>query len=94
MQMCPSFECMSVDPAFLLDAFPLDGETRFLFILFGENFDFFKNTWSRHLFLFYFFLRKNKIIKKTLSETPYLEKTVYGKSKLGPGVRLLIGKVR
>ena len=31
-------------------------------------------TWSRHLFLFYFFKRENKIKKKTLSMTPYLEK--------------------
>ena len=32
--MCPYFECMSIDLAFLLDAFPLDDETHFLFILF------------------------------------------------------------
>ena len=41
-----------------------------------------------------FFLRKNKIRKKTASVTPYLEKTVCEKLKSGPGVRLLIGKVR
>ena len=35
-------------------------------------------TWSRHLFLFYFKMA-NKIRKKTLSATPYLEKVIYEK---------------
>ena len=30
-------------------------------------------TWSRHLFLFYFFLRENKIKNKTLNVTLYFE---------------------
>ena len=41
-----------------------------------------------------FFLRENKIRKKTVSVTPYLEKTIYEKPKLGSGVRLLIRKIR
>ena len=44
--------------------------------------------------IFVLFLRENKIRKKTLSVTPYLEKTVCGKPKSSPGVELLIGKVR
>ena len=43
--------------------------------------------------IFVLFLRKNKIRKKTLSVTPYLEKKICGKPKSGPRVRLLIGKV-
>ena len=66
------------------------GETRFFFVWW--KIWFLEKTWSRHLFLFYF-LRKKKIRKKTLSVTPYLEKTVCEKSKLGSGIRLLIGKV-
>ena len=44
--------------------------------------------------IFVLYLKKNKIRKKTLSVTPYLEKTVYEKPKSGTGVRLLIRKVR
>ena len=44
--------------------------------------------------ILFFFLRENKIRKKTLSVTPYLEKTVCGKPKSSPGVGLLIEKVR
>ena len=44
--------------------------------------------------IFVLFLRENKIRKKTLNVTPNLEKTVCGKPKLDPGVRLPIGKVR
>ena len=44
--------------------------------------------------IFVLFLRENKIRKKTLSVTPYLEKKVYGKPKSGSRVRLLIRKVR
>ena len=40
--------------------------------------------------IFVLFLRENKIRKKTLSVTPYLEKTVCEKPKSGSGVRLLI----
>ena len=41
-------------------------------------------------FIFVLFLRDNKIKKKTISVTPYLEKTVYGKPKssLGSGYLL------
>ena len=49
-------------------------------------------TLSHHLFLF-FFLKVNKIRKKTLSVTPYLEKVVCEKLDW-VRVRLLIGKVR
>ena len=59
--------------------------------LFGENIYFLEKTWSRHLFLFYFF-RKNKIRKKTLSMTPYLKKTVCEKPKLGWGLGYLLGR--
>ena len=45
------------------------------------------------LLIFVLFLRENKIRKKTLKVTPYLEKTICGKSKLSLKVRLLIGKV-
>ena len=44
--------------------------------------------------IFVLFLRENKIRKKTLSVTLYLEKTICGKPKSRPGVELLIGKVR
>ena len=67
------------------------GETRFSFIWW--KIWFLEKTWNHHLFLFYF-LRENKIRKKTLSVTPYLEKMVCEKPKLGLGIRLLIGKVQ
>ena len=69
---------------------------RLVFCLFGENKYFLEKTWNHHLFLFYFiiFLRENKIRKKTLSVTSYLEKTVCEKPKLGSGIRLHIRKVR
>ena len=44
--------------------------------------------------IFVLFLRENKIRKKILSMTSYLEKTVCGKPKSSLGVRLPIGKVR
>ena len=62
------------------------------FYLFGENFIFRKRLGVATYFCF-IFLRENKIRKKTLSVTPYLEKTVCEKPKSGFGVRLLIGKV-
>ena len=65
---------------------------RLTFNLFSENMIFRKDLESPLIFVL--FLRENKIRKKTLSVTPYLEKMVYGKPKLGSGVRLLIGKVR
>ena len=43
--------------------------------------------------IFVLFLGENKIRKKTLSVTPYLEKTICGKPKSDPGVRLLTGNV-
>ena len=54
---------------------------------------FFKNDLESSL-IYLFFKKVNKIRKKTLSVTPYLEKVVYEKSDWGSGVRLLIGKVR
>ena len=44
--------------------------------------------------IFVLFLRENKIRKKTLSVTPYLEKTICGNPKSGLRVRLLVEKVR
>ena len=44
--------------------------------------------------IFVLFLREDKIRKKTLSVTPYLEKMVCEKPNLGLGVKLLIGKVQ
>ena len=70
-----------------LRVFPLDGETRFLF---GENLIFKKRLGVATYFCF-IFLRENKIRKKTLSVTPYLETTVYEKPKSGPRVSLPIG---
>ena len=78
-------------PHISLEAFPLKGETCF-FIYLVKNMIFRRDLES--LLIFVLFLRKNKIRKKTLSVTPYLEKTVYGKPKSGPGVKLPIGKVR
>ena len=52
-----------------------------------------KDLESPLIFVFIFF-RENKIRKKTLSVTPYLEKTICEKPNLGSGVRLLIRKVR
>ena len=71
--------------------FPLNDNTRFY--LFGEKYDLLEKSWSRHLLLL-LFLREYRIRKKTLSMTPYLEKTVYGKPKSSSGVRLPIRKVR
>ena len=45
-------------------------------------------------YLCFIFLRENKIRKKTLSVTDYLEKIVCGKPKSGPKVRLPIRKVQ
>ena len=78
-------------PRILAHTLPLDGELDFylkndLFIK--------KMTWSRHLFLFYFLKKVNKIRKKTLSVTPYLENGVCEKPNRGSEVRLLIGKVQ
>ena len=53
----------------------------------------FRKDLESPLFLFYF-LKENKIRKKTLSVTPYLEKTVCEEPNLGSGVKLLIGKVQ
>ena len=66
--------------------------TRLVFYLFGENLIFRKDLESQ--FIFILFLRENKIRKKILSVTPYLEKTVNEKPKLSLGVRLLIENVR
>ena len=80
--MDPHFSCKS----------PLDGEIdSFVIYLFGEKYDFYKRLGITTIFVL--FLRKNKIKKKTLSVTPYLEKTVCGKPKSSPEVKLLIEKV-
>ena len=65
---------LCVDPRFSR-AFPLDSTTRF-FIYIGENLIFWKNTWSRHLFLFYFLRRKQN--KK---ENPKCD-SLFGKNSL------------
>ena len=78
-------------PCVLLDAFLLDGVTRFLLIE-KKNMIFRKDLESPLIFVL-FFLRENKIRKKTLSVTPYLKKIVCEKPKSGPGVRLPIEKV-
>ena len=52
-----------MDPVFWLDAFPLNGETRFF--LFNKKYYFLENTWSCHLFL----KGKTKQEIKTLSMT-------------------------
>ena len=44
--------------------------------------------------IFVLFLKVNKIRKKILSVTSYLEKAVCEKPNMGSGARLLIGKVR
>ena len=46
--------------------------------------DYLKMTWSRHLFLFYFW-RVNKIRKKTLSATPLFWKRWSTKNRIGFG---------
>ena len=67
---------------------------RLTFHLFFENLIVLKKTWSRQLFLFLFFLRENKIRKKIISVTPYLEKIVCGKPKSGSSGKLPIWKLR
>ena len=81
-----------MDPAFFHDAFPLDWHDSF-FVYLVKSMIFRKDLESPLIFVL-FFLRENKIRKKTLNVTPYLEKTVCKKPKLGSGIRLLIGKVR
>ena len=53
------------------------------FYLFGENVIFRKDLESPLIFVL--FLRENKIRKKTLSVTTYLEKMVCEKTKVGSG---------
>ena len=45
----------------------------------------FKKDLESPLIFVLFFLRENKIIKKILSVTPYLENIVCGKTKVGYG---------
>ena len=53
-----------MDPAFRLNELLLDGELDF----YSKNDLFIKKmTWSRHLFLFYFLKKVNKIRKKNLN---------------------------
>ena len=72
---------MDCGPRILLNAFPLDDETCF-FICLVKNMIFRKDLESPLIFVL-FFLRENKIRKKTLSVTPYLEKMVCEKPKSG-----------
>ena len=86
-----------MDPAFWLDAFPLDGETLFLFIYEKLIYCLENDLESPLIFVLLFifiFLKVNKIRKKTLSMTPHLEKGVCEKSHRGSRVRLLVGNVR
>ena len=73
------------------DAFHSMG--KFVFYLFDEKYDFYKLLKAATYFCF-IFKGKNNIRNKTLSMTPYLEKTVCEKPNLGSGVNLLIRKVR
>ena len=75
-----------MNPAFSLDAFPLDDQLAFYLFVVEKDLE--------SPLIFVLFLRENKIRKKALSVTPYLEKTVCEKPKSGPRVRLIIGKVR
>ena len=63
--MTPQWSRHFVDPAFSLDAFPLDCETRF-FVLFGEKYDFFRKDLESPL-IFVLFL-KGKQNKKENSK--------------------------
>ena len=78
-----------MDPGFSR-AFPLNSVTNF-FIYLVKNMIFRKDLELPLIFIL--FLKENKIRKKTLSVTPYLEKTVCKKPKSSLGVKLLIGKV-
>ena len=71
--------------------FPLDDELDFYFkiILFIQ-----RNDLESPLIFVLFLKGVNKIRKKTLSATPYFGKGDLRKTGLGPGVKLLIGKVR
>ena len=86
-----------MDPTFWLDAFPLDGETLFLFTYEKSIYCLENNLESPLIFVLLFifiFLRVNKIRKKTLSVTPHLENGVCEKPNQGSRVRLLVGNVR
>ena len=61
-----------VDPVFWLDAFLLDDDSLFIYLV--KNMIFRKDLELPLIFIL--FLKENKIRKKTLSVTPYLEKTV------------------
>ena len=79
-----------MDPTFSQDVFPLDGKTRFFYLKKKMIF----RKYLESPLIFVLFLKENKIRKKTLSVTPYLEKIVCGRPKSDSRVRLLIGKVR
>ena len=81
-----------MDPAFWLDAFPLDDTTRF-FTYLTKNMIVIKRLGVATYFCF-IFKGVNKIRKKTLSVTPHLENVVCEKPNLDSRVGLLIGKVR
>ena len=70
-----------VDPVFWLDAFLLDDDSLFIYLV--KNMIFRKDLELPLIFVL--FLRENKIRKKTLSVTPYLEKMVCEKTKVGSG---------
>ena len=62
---------------------------KLVFYLFSENMIFRKDLESPLIFVL-FFLRENKIIKKTPSMTPYLEKKVYEKPNTDSGSGCLL----
>ena len=82
-----------MDPVFLLMRFHLMASSPFYF----ENdlyiYLFLENDLESPI-IFVLFLKVNKIRKKILSVTSYLEKAVCEKPNMGSGARLLIGNVR
>ena len=81
-------------PYILLDAFPFDGETLFLFIYEKLIYCLENDMESPLIFVLFLKKRVNKIRKKILSVTPYSENVVYEKPNRGSRVRLLIEKVQ
>ena len=81
-----------MDPTFRLMRSHSMAKLVFFFIYFVKKNWFLEKSWSRHLFLFYFF--KGKQNKKENPKCDSWRKIqVCEKLSLGPRVRLLIGKV-
>ena len=80
-------------PRISLDAFPLNGETRF-FIYLWKIIIFRKILGVTTYFCFIFLREKQNKKWKPLVWLPKEKKQVFKKPSLGPGIRLLIGKVR